>query len=520
MTEVRNIGSAQFDAEKAIDKFKSKLGPFVVAAETTRMPMLFTDARSPEHEIVYVNQSFLKLTGYTEDEAVGLPFYCLLADETERVRATPPMIAARPTSSLDLCCLRADRTRYDAAVLASPVRDKDGVTQQYFVSLIDLTEHVERRFKDRLRESEIYRHAPGFIAFTQGPEHHFTFANTAYENLVNRRELVGRRVADAFPELADQGFVGLLDKVYTTGRRTVGNNTPIRLLRGPNGEAETRYIDFIYEAVRDATGKVVGLFCEGSDITEAKVASEKLSDVQAQLMHVSRINAMGTMAATLAHEINQPLAAIANYAAGCVNMLEDGDASSERLHEGLSAIAAASDRAGKIISRLRDMTKRTVPTSEVFDLSLALDEAAQLVRAGGCAAVSIQTQCVPSLLVHGDKIQIQQVIINLLRNACHAAAQSGTAAPVIALTLKKDGKVCVVVRDNGPGLPDGIKGDPFTWTESAKPDGMGIGLSICRTIAESHSGAITLDSTGPAGSSFTLSLPAFEREITNQPVYP
>jgi signal transduction histidine kinase len=78
----------------------------------------------------------------------------------------------------------------------------------------------------------------------------------------------------------------------------------------------------------------------------------------------------------------------------------------------------------------------------------------------------------------------------------------------------------VVVRDNGPGLPDGIKGDPFTWTESAKPDGMGIGLSICRTIAESHSGAITLDSTGPAGSSFTLSLPAFEREITNQPVYP
>jgi two-component system sensor kinase FixL len=224
-------------------------------------------------------------------------------------------------------------------------------------------------------------------------------------------------------------------------------------------------------------------------------------------MHVSRMNAMGTMAATLAHEINQPLAAIANYAAGCANMLEDGNASTERLHEGLVAIAAASERAGKIIGRLRDMTKRTMPASEVLDLSLALDEAVQLVRAGGCENVTIKTQCLPSLLVLGDKIQVQQVIINLLRNACHAAAQNPAAGPVIALTLKKNGTSCVVVRDQGPGLPECIKDDPFKWTESAKPDGMGIGLSVCRTIAESHSGAITLDSTGPSGSSFTFSLP-------------
>ena len=507
MTEARNVGSAQHVAEMAVEKFKSDLGPFVVAAETTRMPMLFTDARSEEHEIVYVNSSFLELTGFEEADAIGLPFYCLLADESERVRTTPRSIAALPSSSLDLCCLRADRTEFDAAVLASPVCDKEGNIQQHFVSLIDLTEHVERRFNDRLRAAEIYRHAPGFIALTEGPEHRFTFANTAYENLVNRRGLVGQRVADVFPELAEQGFFDLLDKVYYTGQRTVGNNTSIRLARGPNGEAETRYIDFIYEAVHDVTGNVVGLFCEGSDITDAQVASEKLSDVQAQLMHVSRINAMGTMAATLAHEINQPLAAIANYAAGCVNMLDDGNASTERLHEGLVAIAAASDRAGKIISRLRDMTKRTMPASEVLDLSLALDEAVQLVRAGGCENVVIKTQCLPSLLVLGDKIQVQQVIINLLRNACHAAAQNPDAGPVIALTMKKNGTSCVVIRDHGHGLPDYIKDDPFQWTESAKPDGMGIGLSICRTIAESHSGAITLDSTGPAGSSFTFSLP-------------
>jgi two-component system sensor kinase FixL len=507
MNEARNVGSAQHMAEMAVEKFKNDLGPFVVAAETTRMPMLFTDARSPGHEIVYVNQSFLELTGYEEADAIGLPFYCLLADESERVQSTPRTIAALPSSSLDLRCLRADRTQFDAAVLASPVCDKDGEIQQHFISLIDLTEHVERRFNERLRAAEIYRHAPGFIAFSEGPEHRFTFANTAYETLVNRRGLVGKRVVDLFPELMEQGFVELLDKVYSTGERTVGKSAAIRLPRGPGGELETRYVDFIYEAVRDVEGNVVGLFCEGSDITSAREASEKLSDVQAQLMHVSRMNAMGTMAATLAHEINQPLAVIANYASGCANMLEDGNASTERLHEGLVAIAAASERAGKIIGRLRDMTKRTMPASEVLDLSLALDEAVQLVRAGGCENVTIKTQCLPSLLVLGDKIQVQQVIINLLRNACHAAAQNPAAGPVIALTLKKNGTSCVVVRDQGPGLPECIKDDPFKWTESAKPDGMGIGLSVCRTIAESHSGAITLDSTGPSGSSFTFSLP-------------
>ena len=505
--ESRNIGSPQHDAEKAVEKFKNELGPFVVAAEATRMPMFFTDARSPQNEIVYVNQSFLDLTGFTEDDAIGLPFYCLLANESDRARTTPPSIAAMPSSSLDLRCLRSDRTQFDAAVLASPVINKEGEIQQYFLSLIDLSEHVKRRLNDRIREAEIYRHAPGFIAMSEGPEHRFTFANTAYETLVNRRGLTGRRVVDVFPEFATSGLVGILDKVYSTGQRTVGKNVAIRLARGPNGEVETRYIDFIYEAVRDVTGNVVGLFCEGSDITDAQVASEQLSDVQEQLMHVSRVNAMGTMAATLAHEINQPLAAITNYAAGCVNMLEDGDAAPERLHEGLVAIAAASDRAGKIISRLRTMTKRTKPASEVFDLSLALEEAVQLVRAGGCDNVSITTQCVPSLSVLGDRIQVQQVIINLLRNACHAAAQNSAAGRVIALTMRNNGTSCVVIRDNGPGLPEAIKADPFKWTELAKPDGMGIGLSISRTIAESHCGAITLDHSGPTGSSFTFSLP-------------
>ena len=509
MTGARNIGRDHNFAEKAVEKFKDELGPFVVAAQTTRTPMIFTDATTPENQITYANPSFLELTGYAESDALGLPFECLLASDEDRAKFTPQVIAKCSKNTIDLRCLRQDSTQFDAAVLVYPVRDKDGALQQYFVSLVKLPMLVTKGIEHRQREARIYQHAPGFIALSDGPEHRFTFANTAYETLVGRRVLVGERVADVFPELVGQGFIELLDEVYRSGVRTVGKNTPITFHRGPSGALETHYIDFVYEAVRDPAGKVVGLFCEGYDITDVFAATKKLDDVQAQLMHVSRINAMGTMAATLAHEINQPLAAIANYASGCCIILAQGDAPDERLHEGLSAIAAASDRAGKIISRLRNMTKLTTPVSEVFDVSTALEDAVHLVRAGGCENVSINMQCMPSLLVAGDQIQIQQVMINLLLNACQAAADSGRPGAVVALTVRKNNKACVVVYDNGLGLPPGQEKDLFRWTESSKPDGMGIGLSVCRTIAESHGGKIGLDYTGPSGTSFTFSLPDF-----------
>jgi len=501
-----NSGAGLRAGKKALQEVKDELGPFVVAADKTRMPILFTNAKSPDNDIVYTNQSFLDLAGYESSDAIGLPFHRLLA-ETDRVHATLEVIAGKHRGKIDLPCLRKDNTEFDASVLVSPVCDKNGKLQQYFICFIDLTQRVENRIEQRLREVEIFVHTPGFIAFSTGPNHRFTFANMAYEILVGRQNLVGRRVADVLPEIADQGFIEFLDEVYRTGERKVGKNIPIRLVRGPSGEAETRYIDYVYEPVRDASGAVVGLFCEGSDVTNIQAVSEKLNDIQSQLMHVGRTNAMGTMAATLAHELNQPLAAVANYASGCINILKQSGLHSEDLHKGLSAIAAASDRAGKIIRGLRDMTKRITPVNEVFDLSNALKESVHLVRVGGCKDVSISTQCEPSMFVSGNKIQVQQVIMNLLRNACDAAAQRDTAGEVVALTTQKNGSQCIVIRDNGLGLPENIKDNVFSWVESIKSDGMGIGLSICRTIAEGHGGAVTLDSTGPSGTSFTFSLP-------------
>lgn len=507
MTDTIITGGTQQSAETAVQKFKDELGPFVVAADTTRMPMIFTNALSPQNEIIYANKSFLDLMDYEKECAIGLPFHCIIADEANRANLTPKFISSIEKSTLDMRCRRKGGSEFDAAVLVSPVCDENGELQQYFISVVDLTDHIKSRFEAHAREAEFYEHAPGFIAFTDGPEHRFAFANAAYETLVGRRDLIGRRVADRLPELAGQGIMDALDKVYRTGRRLVGKHTPVQLLRRSDGELETRYIDFIYEPVRDASGEVVGLFCQGSDFTDAQAISTKLHDTQAQLIHVSRMNAMGTMAATLAHEINQPLAAIANYASGCAHILEESDIPPGKLHEGLTAIAAASDRAGKIISRLRVMTKRSVPIREDFDLSTAVEESVDLVRAGGCDNVAITTQSTPSLRVSGDKVQVQQVIVNLLRNACHAAAQSEREGTVVAITLKRKGHACVVVSDNGLGFSNGSEVDVFEWSESDKIDGMGIGLSISRTIAEAHGGSVVLDRTGATGTTFIFSLP-------------
>lgn len=369
MTSDTSRSSSQLDAERVIEDFKKKLGPFVVVADATGMPMLFTNAKSDQNDLIYVNESFLNITGYERSDALGMPFHCIFANDCDRVPEILINIAKGVTSPAVLRCLRKDGTKFDSSVLVSPVCDNVGNLQQYFISLVDPTTPVETCVEEHLGEAELYKHAPGFIAFSHGPDHKLTFTNAALETLVGRDGLVGQRVGDVFSQLGEKGVIELLNHVFKSGRRVVGKGSPLRLQSLNTAGAETKYIDFVIEAVLDASGTVVGLFCEGHDITNANSASGGLIDAQAQLMHMSRINAMGTMAATLAHEINQPLAAIANYASGCVNILEESGVQAPRLYEGLSAIAAASERAGKVIARLREMTKPTGRVSGIFDLS-------------------------------------------------------------------------------------------------------------------------------------------------------
>jgi len=487
--------------------------PAVVAVEATRMSMIFVNALSESHDIVYANESFLKLMKYTEAKIIGKPFSCTIA----RVQ-NGEILDLRDSETDDphhlhyVDAVRSNGEIFPAALLAAPVNDSAGQPFQYFVCFVDLSEQATQRAAEQARLRALYRHTPGFIATTTGLEHRITFANLAFRTLVGRRTLIGRTFAEAFPEWSIQGFVETLNKVFETKRPFIGRRMAILLQRDPDGPPERRVVDFICEPILDASEQVTGIFCEGCDVTDVDETEGQLRSLQAQFLELGRLNAMGTMAATLAHELNQPLAAISNYAAGCMTLLNDAGALEGKVHEGLDAIAKASDRAGQIIRRLRDMTKRTAPVKEQFDLAEALEDSIHLVEVGSVCDVDMADHSASAAPVHADRVQVQQVMINLLKNACEAVAQRGEGHVTAAISHEAGG-IKLSVTDDGSGISADKQKTLFSWTESEKAEGMGIGLSISRTIIESLGGKIWLERTSDQGSQFAFTLPTAGTEL-------
>lgn len=483
--------------------------PFVVAVEATRMPMIFVDAKSDEHRVIFANVSFLELMSFqTIEQVIGQPFSTFVSGMDSNEFSALVKDSDQPSRPIHyVSAVRPSGVTFTAALLFAPIEDLNGEAYQFFVSFVDISEGVDLGETSQRQLRDLYLHAPGFVATTTGPNHRITFANSAYRTLVGSRALTGKRVVDAFPDLAEQGFVQLLDEVYQTKRRYSGRRVPVSLIRAPEGERETRFIDFVYQPMLDEKDQVTGVFCEGFDVTDLEKKEAEFELLQAQYVELSRLNAMGNMAATLAHELNQPLAAISNYAAGCMTLLQGPGSHIAQVEDGLEAIASASDRAGHIIRRLRDMTKRAQPVSERFNLSEALTDAIQLVNAGSFCEVKVMRDSCVEAAVLADRIQTQQVIINLLKNACEAAAQGGGGNVSVCISkASKDFQLRVA--DDGPGIALGKHAALFSWSESDKPEGMGMGLSISRTIIENQGGKIWLVKTGPGGTDFAFSLPA------------
>lgn len=254
--------------------------------------------------------------------------------------------------------------------------------------------------------------------------------------------------------------------------------------------------------MRDADGTVTGLVGVSVDVTERK-------QLQANLMHVSRLSAMGQMAAALAHELNQPLAAITNYVAGSRQMIAAADPDSPVLGPMEKAIGQTL-RAGQIIRRLRAFVSNEAPVRRAEDLRDLLDEACALALLGA-AAQNVETTIdmdAEAINVVVDKVQIEQVLHNLIRNALEALTPVQGARLAITAHVGEDDLAQVSIIDNGPGLADEIAERLFQPFVSSKGDqGMGVGLSICRTIIESHGGRIWSAAPPGGGAGFHFTLP-------------
>lgn len=248
-----------------------------------------------------------------------------------------------------------------------------------------------------------------------------------------------------------------------------------------------------------------------AEITERRRAEERAHLHQEELNHVSRLSILGEMASNLAHELNQPLAAIMNYARGAARRLETGNADPQLLREVTAHIAEQAGRAGTIIQRIRGFVRKREPQRELLDINQAVGEAIELFegaarRQGG----TVRRQLAPRLpLVCADRIEVQQVLLNLLQNGLDAMTQSAAAERVLAVStaLGDDGQVRVDVTDRGQGLAEGSGERLFQPFFTTKPAGVGLGLSISKSIVESHGGRIWA-SPNPEGGltmSFTLS---------------
>ncbi|MEA1014856.1 ATP-binding protein [Sphingosinicella sp. LY1275] len=268
----------------------------------------------------------------------------------------------------------------------------------------------------------------------------------------------------------------------------------------------------IYERcfiIRDDNGAAIRAVGALVDLTEKRTAEQKVQQLQSELIHVSRVSAMGTMASTLAHELNQPLTAVTSYLVGCQRLLESGGEDREGLLlEGMKGAHASALRAGDVIRRLRAMTERGEVCTRAVPLGEAVEEAMGLALVGlDESGLDIRLDVPPTLAVEADPIQLQQVMLNLVRNALQAM-QNAPCRKLEIAAAERRGFVEILVRDSGAGIAPEIAETLFEPFTSGREEGMGIGLSISRTIVEAHGGRIWAEANPGGGTVFFLRLPA------------
>ena len=252
-----------------------------------------------------------------------------------------------------------------------------------------------------------------------------------------------------------------------------------------------------------------------SDLTERQQTEARLQELQSELVHMSRLTAMGEMASALAHELNQPLSAIANYMKGSRRLLANSsDDSAHLVRDAMDKAADQALRAGEIIRRLRDFVARGESERRVEDVKKLVEEASALALVGAKdKGVRVRFAFAPGLdFVLADKVQVQQVLLNLMRNAIEAMEDSPTRELVVATAPAPGGLTEISVADTGAGIAPEISAQLFQPFVTTKRTGMGVGLSISRTIIEAHGGSIAARPNAGGGTVFSFTLPAVTKE--------
>ena len=407
---------------------------------------------------------------------------------------------------------------------AQPIRDADGNIVRWFGTNTDINELREAELardralaearNERERLYEVFMQAPAAISVLEGPEHVFTVANPLYQKLVGGRDVIGKPVREALPELLGQGFFERLDAVFSSGEAYSERERVVTLDRRGTGVSEDVYVDFVYQPLEDAAGSTIGILVHAVDVTGQVHARQQIAAARAEAEHANK--AKSEFLASMSHDLRTPINAIGGYAdlaaEGVYGPVTDAQRKAmERIR-----------RAGKhLLSLINDILSFAKIEAGRLQLQIADIPVKELVS-GAVAMVELQaaqkglslgaSKGEDEVRVRGDRERVTQILTNLLTNAVKFTATGSVSVEWHG----EESTVSITVRDTGRGIPPeklAAVFEPFVQagrSAEEQQQGVGLGLAISRELARAMSGDLTVESVVAQGTTFTLRLPRGE----------
>jgi two-component system sensor kinase FixL len=471
-----------------------------------------------EGRIELLSHAGERMFGYNEEDVVGLKVNILLPEPyrsqhdhylRQYIEAGEPRIVG---IGRELLAKRRDGSEFAAELAIGRVQ---GTNPPRFVGFIrDIT--VRRNAEEALRRSEAQLTIAQEIANLGNYVVHFDGKFEDYWS-PHLYRVLGRRYGERYVGVyeylepmvhpSDRARWQQMREELAGGARSA--DIEYRIIH-PDGTM--RYVHHIAQTTRTADGKALRQVGTLHDITDRRRAEDEARQMQDRIAHYGRISTMGEMATGIAHEVNQPLTAIATYAQACQRLIASGNFEQHDINDALEQIGAQALRAGEVIRRLRSFVKNREVKREPIEANRLLDDVQTLAqtdaRHHGVRIRIEATQEAP--LVQADAVQIQQVILNLVRNSIDA--MQGTAEPqreiVLRTCVDAEGDVEFMVADRGPGVDPAALAELFNPFFSTKPGGTGLGLSISRSIVRAHGGKLWCGANPGGGARFFFTLPA------------
>jgi PAS domain S-box-containing protein len=418
-----------------------------------------------------------------------------------------------PFREFELARAAPDGSKRYVSVSGLPVFDKSGC----FVGYRGVGRHIteRRRAEEALRRSETY------LAEAQRLSSTGTLVFNATAPVYWSQESYRIWGLDPLQGLPTRETV--LQRIHPDDRERVNIEIDEAQQQGKDFAVEFRivlpdgtlkHIQSIGRPLFSADGEVAEMVATHVDVTERKRAQEehdRLRQLESDLAHVNRISIMGELAASLAHEILHPVATARNNARAGMRFLEMSPPNLREVKEAFACIVRDADRAKGIVDRMRDHIKKAPPRSEPFDLNEAIEEVIEMVQSAIAKnGVLVHASLNESLLVDGDRVQLQQVVLNLILNAIEALGTSEKGLRELSISTKQDqtGQILVAVQDSGPGIDPERLDQVFAPFYTTKSTGVGMGLSICRSIITAHGGRLWAEANRHGGAIFQFTLPA------------